>query len=254
MSASRNFAGRVHPNAVIARQEKERQERSRLRRLSEVRPTSSSGGNTAGGRSRQRPASASRIQRPARPTSGQLSGQRQNDEQFESLKSRVSSPTSSPTRPWNEGRRSSSETAMRLRTSFMVCPQRRAEDATNQFQVSTAEQAEALKEELQSWYFGVGATFQIEAVSTSPGSNSSDQAAGSPVDPWSDGHGRPTVDVLEEAAAAVRTKVTATSSIPGYSSNNFCAVDRTAFAPGRGASGGCRGVAAATANRQLLVR
>lgn len=271
MSGPRNFAGGAHPNAVIARRELERQERSRLRRLSEARKTPSntsaySGGTRPSSSARERPCSAGRYSRSSsRPTSGQLSGHRQGEE-FESLKSRVdqfSSPGSSPSRvAFKGGRRSSSETSSaRLRTSFMLSPQRRLEDAANQFHVSTMEQAQALQEELQSWYFSSGVNFNIE-VDT--GSSGDGQSIGSPnggvwvdISPRSNSQ-RPGVDILEEAAAAVKAKVAATGAfgppppMPGSSRGGTNTAERPQSVPGRGVSGGCRGVAAATANRQRL--
>jgi len=242
MNGARNFAAQNHPNAVIARREMERQERSRLRRLSEVRPSSAAGSRIA----RERPSSACRNSRHgSRPPSGQLSGHRA-EEQFDSLRSRVpSSPAGSPSKAGVKGsRRSLSESGVRLKKEFLLSPQRRLEDAALHFQVSTAEQARALQEELQSWYFGNGANFNIEVepcgqVGTSP--------AGTQWNASVEMSSRPPVNALEEAAAAVKAKVTGSSAfdppppMAGYSA------DRT---PGRGASGGARGVAAATANRQ----
>lgn len=259
MSFQPSFAGGVHPNAVIARREKERQEKSRLRRLSEVhnrhaqvRP-SSANSNAA---RKERPSSAGRFSRSSsRPPSGQLSGHRQTEE-LSSLKSRVaSSPSSSPGR-WGGGPRSSSETAQ-LRTSFMLSPLRRMEDAASQFPVSTAEQARALQEELQSWYFGDGDAYMVEIGCGNGANAGSHYGSGTMVDgcPWTssvDVSGRPTVDVLEEAAAAVKAKVAATDAfrIPPPLPGNY-PEDRGGSMPGRNLSGGCRGVAAATAHRQF---
>mmetsp|Transcript_34255 Transcript_34255/g.91460 ORF Transcript_34255/g.91460 Transcript_34255/m.91460 type:complete len:282 (-) Transcript_34255:122-967(-) len=41
-----------------------------------------------------------------------------------------------------------------LRASFMISPARRFEDAQEQLQLSSAEERQALQEELESWYFG----------------------------------------------------------------------------------------------------
>lgn len=233
MSAQKKlFASRQHPNAVIARQELEHQERSRLRRLSEVRPSSSN--------ARSRPGSAGRSRPSSRPATagGQLSGHQQSSnraagEEFESLRGRVSrSPSGSPSKPGMKGLRSCSETATQLRTDFMVSPQRRLEDAANQFMVSSAEQARVLQEELQSWYFSNGATFNIELDPLFG------QAGGSASGVWVDLQ-KPAVDVLQEAAAAIANRPKAAAGGPP-----------PPMPPGRGASGGCRGVAAATANRE----
>lgn len=241
------FGARQHPNEVIAKREMENQERSRLRRLSEVRPTAS---NTSApfSKSWERPMSSGRQRPSSRPQSGQLSGHRNCDEQFESLKSRagVSSPSGSPSRTgFKGGKRSASETSTRLRTSFLLSPQRRLEDAASQFQVSTTQQAQALQEELQSWYFGNGETFHIEVGNASPGRSVGSHTGGVYVDgcPWTtsvDVRSRPAVDVLEEAAAAVKAKVAASGAY---------GPPRDSSTPGR--AGGGRGIAAAAANRQL---
>jgi len=147
------------------------------------------------------------------------------------------------------------------------------EDAANQFEVTTAEQAKALQEELQSWYFSSGENINIEI---GPGDNVNygercdtnqqdvDHAR------WSTPEyiqGKPPVDVLEEAAAAIKAKVVATdvfripppqtgsfgdygySAHPGLPAGHRWPQDRPM--PGRKASG-CRAVAAATANRMPL--
>jgi len=265
-------AGFVQPNKVIAKREMEQQEKSRLRRLSEVRP-SSSNSNAAGGGRQERPSSAGRFSRnTSRPPSGQLSGHRQTDE-FSSFKARLdnrghasdfgaSSPSGSPGRAapgLKGGRRSCSETA-RLRTSFMLSPTRRMEDAASQFPVNTAEQARALQEELQSWYFSDGETFNVEIGAGASGGGGL-MVEGCPWTTSVDARSKPTVDVLEEAAAAVSAKVAATGAfripppMPGSSGGNGSygayPAERGASQPGRGSSGGCRGVAAATANRRL---
>lgn len=132
------------------------------------------------------------------------------------------------------------------------------EDAASQFPVNTAEQARALQEELQSWYFSDGESLNIE-IGAGTGAN-----AGSPVGssamvegcPWTtsvDPRSRPTVDVLEEAAAGVKAKVAATDAfrmpppMQGYDAGSYGSYNSQ---PGRASAGG-RGVAAATANRQF---
>lgn len=264
---TRNFAGVVHPNAAIARRELERQERSRLRRLSEVRPTPQSTAShnaSTSSRSRIRPSSAGRWSRPS-SRSGPLSGQRHCDEQFESLKSRVSSPE----RPSSAGgRRSRSDTTGRMRTSFLLSPQRRWENAQAELQVSTEEQARALQEELQSWYFSngedfaAGAEFLANDLFAQTGASAASGSSNSSPGAWVVGHpsaaveARPAVDALEEAAAAVKAKVSASHAFgpPPPLPGGVGIGERAALAPGRGVSGGCRGVAAATANRQVLAR
>jgi hypothetical protein len=127
--------------------------------------------------------------------------------------------------------------AKSLRMSFLLNSQRRFEDASQQFQMSTTAQAQALQEELQSWYFGNAETFNAgSSLSSSMGTCE-----------------RPGVEALEAAAAAV--KATAATGPPamlrntGAGNESSYTVERTAFNPGRGASGGCRGVAAAIAAR-----
>jgi len=292
-SFSASFAGGRHPNAVIARREMERQEKSRLRRLSEVRPSSSNSNATGGGRRQERPSSAGRFSRPT-SASRPLSGHRMCED-FESLRSRVPTDRSPGTSPgtaagWRDGRgaqglvngrRSCSESA-RLRTDFMLSPLRRMEDAANMFPVSTPEQAQALQEELQSWYFSNGETFNIEVAAGTGTITGRLLSTGTMVEgcPWTtsaDAHNKPSVDVLEEAAAGVKAKVAATDAfripppMPGgyndggddYAATAVCnrmVVEGVKIAPSRRmctedvrirGSGGCRGVAEATANRQF---
>lgn len=147
------------------------------------------------------------------------------------------------------------------------------EDAANQFDVTTAEQAKALQEELQSWYFSNGENINIEIGGG--GNANYDERSG--INQQDVEHARwstpeylqckPPVDVLEEAAAAVKAKVVATdvfripppqtgsfgdygySAHPGLPAGHRWPQDRPM--PGRNSSG-CRAVAAATANRMPL--
>jgi hypothetical protein len=146
----------------------------------------------------------------------------------------------------------------------MLSPRQRLEDATTHFPVSTFEQARALQEELQSWYFSTGATFNIEVepplknelFQQTGSSNAGSPKGGLWVDgcPWTssvDASDRPGVSALEEAAAAVKGKAAAASMFgppsPGFGRS---AADRSGPPPARAAAGGSRGVAAATAYRQ----
>ena len=52
---TRNRAGTVHPNAIVAKRELERQEQERLRRLSDVRPSSAHGKSPAARRQAKTP-------------------------------------------------------------------------------------------------------------------------------------------------------------------------------------------------------
>lgn len=127
----------------------------------------------------------------------------------------------------------------------MLSPLRRMEDAASQFPVNTAEMAKALQEELQSWYFSEGENVNIEIAAGGGGL----LVEGCPWTSSVDNSGKPSVDVLEEAAAAVKAKVAATDAFrippPGPGSTG------DGYVPGRSSGGGCRGVAAATANRQF---
>lgn len=141
------------------------------------------------------------------------------------------------------------------------------EDANVNLQVSTAAQAQALQEELQSWYFSHGGTFFVDTeapgmddfaqTGSSVGYYSGSPAKGRVVDSRQRGYSpdpaqRPGVDVLEEAAAAVKAKVAASGCFGPPPTIPFN--ERNASTPGRGVSGGCRAVAAATANRQAVAR
>lgn len=135
----------------------------------------------------------------------------------------------------------------------MVCPQQRLEDFTSQLEVSTAEQAQALEDELQSWYFGVGATFKIEACGSSASSGGQIAGRGQQVDRSKisevDARNRPPVDVLEQAAAGVKAQLTAGGAFQPPPPTSAILRDG-GFSSGQAAAGGGgRGVAAARANR-----
>mmetsp|Transcript_80736 Transcript_80736/g.140131 ORF Transcript_80736/g.140131 Transcript_80736/m.140131 type:complete len:241 (-) Transcript_80736:28-750(-) len=215
---TRNNAGVMHPNAVIARRELERQERSRLRRLSEVRPSSSSGPSWNRPSSRGPGGSgglSSRCSRPSsRPPSAQAGSQRDD------MSTSWQPPTS--WQPTVNGRRSRSETGPRLRTSFMLSAQRRLEDAYGELQVNSAEHENALREELQGWYFGgdgEGAPIASPEFLQETGDSAGSTLYGSSAT-WGSSAGnagtkfpmKPAVDILEEAAAAVRVKITSRPS------------------------------------------
>lgn len=133
----------------------------------------------------------------------------------------------------------------------MVCPQQRLEDFTSQLEVSTAAQAQALEDELQSWYFGVGATFKIEASGSSASSGGQKAGLGQQVDRSMrgvDARNRPPVDVLEQAAAGVKAQLTAGGAF--QPPPPMPASLRDGSSSGQAAAGGGgRGVAAARANR-----
>jgi len=229
----RSFAGTAHPNAIIAKREQERQERSRLQRLSQVRPSSA----------------ISAIGRLSRPSSPRDKSPRGHESTLHA------DPPSQAENPFMKD-------VEQVQMSFLVSPQRRLDDAALQLEVSTSDQAQALQEELQHWYFGDRDTVMVE---TGDGGSSGDKAGSGlhclPRGPRATClrvHRRPAVNVLEQAASAVQARVVATSSfgLPPKHRDNGYARDCEHNAPERGActsmravSGGCRGVAAAMAQR-----
>jgi len=226
---TRNRASLVHPNAVVAKRELERQERLRLQRLAEVkgrmpRPTSASGMRAAsgrpgsaapGGRDRDRERTGDlggndsplcgRIRPRSRPPSapsqrswtGPVDSPPVNESPAKgyapSSRSAAAAPTgvtaaekaASAASSAARGRRAASEVGpTRLRTSFMVSPQRRFEDTQAQLQMNSEKEHQALMEELQGWYFGAAELSELNILGPSSlrGSRTSLEAnsAGSP--------------------------------------------------------------------------
>lgn len=206
---TRTRAGLVHPNAVVAKREHERQEQSRLHRLSEVkgtRPNSAAGVRAAtkrpgsaaalgrdGGRERDLGNCESPVRGRIRPRSRPPSAPSQRSWTGPGDSPTAPSPTkcaytpnarpapvaatSAPTgvtaaekaaaakSAASRGRRSASEAAPpRLRTSFMLSPQRRFEDAQAQLQMNSAAEHQALMEELQGWYFGAAELSELNLL------------------------------------------------------------------------------------------
>lgn len=229
----RIFSGTAHPNAIIAKREQERQEQCRLQRLSQVRPSSAI-------------SAIGRLSRPSSPRDKSLRGHES------------SLPTDSPSPAENPFMKDVEQVQM----SFLVSPQRRLDDAALQLEVSTYEQAMALQEELQNWYFGDRDTLVMEfdnrGGSADKAGSSLHGLARGPKANCSRVHGRPAVNVLEEAATAVQARVVATSAFgppPKHRDNGYArgcghnAPERVASTSMHAVSGGCRGVAAAMAQR-----
>jgi len=163
---TRNRAGLTHPNAVVARHELERQERSRLTRLSQMGPRARPGSTPAKGpstanfptayapyernsqprpRAGSRPGSASASRPRSAPSGMYIAGQ--------SLQ-----PSNSRGSLGRDQRRGASASATMTRRQqnheSMLSPQVRLEEAQCCLGISTEDEDRALREELQSWYFG----------------------------------------------------------------------------------------------------
>ncbi|CAJ1343867.1 unnamed protein product, partial [Effrenium voratum] len=198
MAGSRNFTSMVHPNAVVARRELERQEQRRLQRLSEVKVSSSTASVT------RRACSAPRVRESrSRPTSAaRPSSARQVFEEAEVSPAAPSRPKLSPDEiqqqlirqklgPYQAAAAYAAAAAkgtvrqeQQVPVSFLTSPQKRMEDAWLHLPAASEEERQALYEELQGWYF------------CPPSAEADAEEARS----------RPPVGLLEEAAAAVRAK------------------------------------------------
>mmetsp|Transcript_47779 Transcript_47779/g.76081 ORF Transcript_47779/g.76081 Transcript_47779/m.76081 type:complete len:215 (-) Transcript_47779:56-700(-) len=199
--AGRDFANMVHPNAVVARREQERQEQLRLKRLSEIKLSSS------------RPGSARRQERPSRPSSRPSSAARSRASGASASRPSSAKPEASceekktrlspdeiqqqlirqklgPYQAAAAYAAVAAKSAIRSRgepqvpVSFLTSPQKRMEDAWQHLPAGSEEERQALYEELQGWYF-----CPPSALETSKEAKS-----------------RPPMVLLEEAAAAVKVK------------------------------------------------
>jgi len=173
MTSFPGFGGRLtahHPNPIIAKREMQRQERLRLRRLLDVKPSAGVGQGWSGGGGQvvaERPRSStpsgrsSAQQRRIRPTSGPPSALRAV------RPSGIS--TNDPTRRGfpaaasgcdglerTGARRCFSEVNHRIGTDFLVSSQRRLRDAQSELQMKTTWEQQALFEEIDDWYFRDG--------------------------------------------------------------------------------------------------
>mmetsp|Transcript_6124 Transcript_6124/g.19252 ORF Transcript_6124/g.19252 Transcript_6124/m.19252 type:complete len:199 (-) Transcript_6124:49-645(-) len=179
-----------HPNAVVARRELERQERGRLRRLSEVRSTQASSQGSARRPSSRSGASSSQTPksgRNSRPSSRPPSASGKRSPAAACPWARSDEHPGAPVPPQTQpplipqgGRRSRSEAAPRLHSSFLLCPQRRLEDARKALQVNSAEERRMLMEELQGWYFSTGARAAAEEAAAATRNKAARPFANSP--------------------------------------------------------------------------
>ncbi|CAK9002971.1 Hypothetical protein SCF082_LOCUS7555 [Durusdinium trenchii] len=196
MAAGRNFANMVHPNAVVARRELERQEQGRLKRLSEVKLSNSTSSRRPCSAARKpetersrpgsavRPSSAVRSSRPSSAKEANGDARLSPDE----IQQQLIRQKLGPYQAAAAYAASAAKSAVRSRSepgpapvSFLTSPHRRMEDAWQHLPAGSEEERQALYEELQGWYFcPPSAPFQARA--------------------------RPPMLLLEEAAATVKAK------------------------------------------------
>eukprot|EP00933_Yihiella_yeosuensis_P027685 TRINITY_DN21584_c3_g1_i1.p1 TRINITY_DN21584_c3_g1~~TRINITY_DN21584_c3_g1_i1.p1 ORF type:complete len:247 (+),score=32.71 TRINITY_DN21584_c3_g1_i1:66-806(+) len=221
--------GIIHPNAVVARREMERQEVNRLQRLADVK-TSYSGNYAPGNPSRPtsaRPGSASRSRPGSRPGSRPMSAVQRSTSQSLGMRQRGSpSQVEVLSRQLLKGglepyqiacaaaaaavaqnQRRAKSAAPTLGTSFMTSPQRRFDDTARHLPVHSEVERKALLEELQSWYFALPGEGDPNATRVaSPTSHGGGGGGGLPP------RLPPPLILLEEAAAAVKARVSSRSS------------------------------------------
>mmetsp|Transcript_7752 Transcript_7752/g.13761 ORF Transcript_7752/g.13761 Transcript_7752/m.13761 type:complete len:240 (+) Transcript_7752:86-805(+) len=214
--ATKPFAQMVHPNAVVARREMERQEQNRLRRLNEVKtntpgsagpPRAGSAGRHRPGGPRSRPPSAPAMRSSSSSASAGSAGRPGGaarprpppalapDEVQQHLLKHQLGPyqvaAAAAASAANSARRSRSDTGPRIQPGFLTSPQRRFDDAQNSLPANSEAERKALMEELQSWYF---------SMAPEGGEEMGARAAHAALPP------RPPVMLLEEAAAAIKAK------------------------------------------------
>ncbi|CAE7654154.1 UVR8 [Symbiodinium sp. CCMP2592] len=177
--AGRGFGNMVHPNAVVARRELERQEQLRLQRLAEVktspqvlssralRPSSASRARPESGRRRPRsrpPSAPAPSRRPPAPVAsthaeagnGSECGPRLAPDEIQSqlMKQKLSpyeasvayaSVASRSQNPLVNGRAQSAPS--KIPVTYLTSPQRRLEDAYNHLPSASEEEREALMED-----------------------------------------------------------------------------------------------------------
>ncbi|CAK9002969.1 unnamed protein product [Durusdinium trenchii] len=201
MAAGRNFANMVHPNAVVARRELERQEQGRLKRLSEVKLSNSTSSRRPCSAARKpetersrpgsavRPSSAVRSSRPSSAKEANGDARLSPDE----IQQQLIRQKLGPYQAAAAYAASAAKSAVRSRSepgpapvSFLTSPHRRMEDAWQHLPAGSEEERQALYEELQGWYFCPPSALENSAPFQA--------------------RARPPMLLLEEAAATVKAK------------------------------------------------
>eukprot|EP00928_Gymnodinium_smaydae_P013411 TRINITY_DN1488_c1_g1_i1.p1 TRINITY_DN1488_c1_g1~~TRINITY_DN1488_c1_g1_i1.p1 ORF type:complete len:367 (-),score=82.65 TRINITY_DN1488_c1_g1_i1:254-1354(-) len=148
----------VHPNSLVARRELERQEYGRLCRLARVRPSSAvaaccrprSASRTRG--SASRPSSATR--QPSHVGGAAAPPSTPAEAPYAALYGEEPQPFSPYAAPQREISPSRDRTVTSREASALMSPQRRLEEVQRELNLSSAAEAQLLREELEGWYFG----------------------------------------------------------------------------------------------------